>query len=79
MSQQVIVYGADWCIYCHKVERYLEARGVDFVVKDVDQPSNREELERKLGGPMNGIPVLDIAGELLFGSDHKKIDELLSR
>ena len=36
-----------------------------------------DELAAKTGGKAQGIPVTDIAGEIVYGFDRARIDELL--
>lgn len=69
----VVVYGASWCGACRQAESWLEANGVPFVEKDIEQdPEARAEMQRKAraaGVPTSGIPVIDINGRLLTGFD----------
>ncbi len=69
----VVVYGASWCGACRQAESWLEANGVPFVEKDIEQdPQAREEMLRKAraaGVSTNGIPVIDVNGRLLTGFD----------
>jgi glutaredoxin len=69
----VVVYGASWCGACRQAESWLEANGVPFVEKDIEEdPGARAEMQRKAreaGISASGIPVIDVNGRLLTGFD----------
>ncbi len=75
MVKKIIVYSAEWCPFCHKAMDYLKANNIEFEVKDCDTPANAQEAMKKSG--QNGIPVIDIDGQIVTGFNVKKIDELL--
>lgn len=79
----VIVYGAAWCGACHQVEAHLKAKGVPFVVKDIEKtPSAAAEMQAKLArsGQRGGsIPVLDVRGKILVGFSAAAIDRALGK
>jgi len=74
----VKVYSFEGCPYCDKTKRYLQARGVEYEVRDVElNPEYAEELEKISGGDM--VPVTTIDGKnFVLGFDKKKLDELLA-
>lgn len=77
-DKKVIVYSTPWCAFCKTEKQYLDHLGVEFESKDIEvDPSAFEELAKKTDGRTSGVPVTDIAGELIFGFDRKKIDETL--
>lgn len=72
---KVIIYSTTWCAFCKTEEQYLQKLGVDYVKKDVEEDKAAyEELMKKSGGAFQGVPVTDIAGELVLGFDRAKID-----
>jgi len=54
---EVIVYGADWCGDCRRSEKLLNALGVEFEKKDVEQSAEFTEEARAISGKTN-IPVI---------------------
>jgi len=73
----VIVYSTPTCPYCQAAKRYLAARGIPF--EDIDVSRNRAaalEMIRKSG--QQGVPVLDINGEIIVGFDRPRIDAALA-
>lgn len=77
---KVIVYSTSWCAFCHTEMDWLKKQGIDFVAKDIEtEPAAREELLSKNGGSFQGVPVTDVAGELILGFDRPKIEDALRR
>ena len=77
-TPSVIMYSAEWCAYCKTEKQYLDKLGVSYTVKDIDKtPGAEDELAAKTGGKAQGIPVTDIAGEIVYGFNRARIDELL--
>ncbi len=73
-DSQVIVYGAEWCAFCHTAKKYLDDKSVTYTYIDVDKdPAAGLEAVEKSG--QRGIPVLDLAGDIIVGFDRPKIDE----
>ena len=75
---KVIIYSTTWCAFCKTEEQYLTKLGVPYIKKDVEEDKAAyEELMEKSGGAFQGVPVTDIAGELVLGFDRMKIDAAL--
>ncbi len=78
----VIIFGASWCGACHEAARYLRARGVPFVERDIEaDPSARSDMiarARSAGIQPNGIPIIDVRGRILQGFDAGAIDRALA-
>lgn len=74
--KNVIVYSSPLCPWCTKVKDYLDSKNVPYeaynVAKDRDKAM---EMVDKSG--QQGVPVLDIDGEIIIGFDKSSIDELL--
>jgi glutaredoxin 3 len=72
----ITIYSADWCAFCHATKDYLDKKGVQYQVKDVDEdPTFAQEAINKSG--QTGIPVVDIDGTIIIGFDRPKIDHVL--
>lgn len=73
---QVTVYSADWCAFCHLTKQYLDKLGVKYTEKDVE--ANMEyahEAVDKSG--QTGIPVIEIGNQVIIGFDRPRIDAAL--
>lgn len=75
-SPQITVYSATWCGFCHAAKQYFDKLGVAYTDKDVesDQAYMQESVDKS--GQM-GIPVIDIAGDIVVGFDRARIDTIL--
>lgn len=71
----VILYTTDTCPFCHKAKDYLEEKGVDFTVKNVQHDS--EARKEFIAKGHAGVPVIVIGEEEVVGFDQAKIDSLL--
>jgi glutaredoxin-like YruB-family protein len=75
---QIIIYSTTWCAFCKTEKQYLDKLGYSYVEKDVEADKEAyEELMAKNGGNFQGVPVTDIAGELVLGFDRPKIDAVI--
>lgn len=74
----VIIYSTNWCAYCKMANQYLTGLNVPVEEKNIeeDQAAHSELLE-KIGGNFRGVPVIDIAGDIILGFDRPSIDNSL--
>jgi glutaredoxin len=77
----VVIYGAEWCGACHEAAKYLRAKGIPYVDKDVEKdPSAAREMQAKLaksGLREGSIPVIDVRGKVMVGFNPAEIDAAL--
>jgi glutaredoxin len=76
MDTKVIVYGAEWCAFCHTAMEYFDKLDVKYEYRNVEESRDWGEEAVKKSGQF-GIPVIDIAGEIIVGFDRPKIDGAL--
>lgn len=75
-DSQITVYSAVWCAFCHAAKDYFDKLGVKYTDKDVEKdPAAGLEAVDKSG--QRGIPVIDIAGDIIIGFDRPRIDAAL--
>lgn len=75
-NKEIIVYSAVWCAFCHAAKGYFDQLGVKYIEKDVEkEPAAGLEAVNKSG--QRGIPVIDIAGDIIIGFDRPRIDAAL--
>lgn len=72
----VTVYSATWCAFCHAVKDYFDKLDVKYTDKDVEKDPEAG-LEAVTKSEQRGIPVIDIAGDIIVGFDRPKIDAAL--
>ena len=72
------VFSFESCPYCQKLKRYLDSRGVDYEVRDIELDEEAAKECLKISGDLT-VPVTTIDGKnYVLGFDKKKIDELLA-
>jgi len=72
---KVIVYSTKTCPWCIKVKEFLKTNKVSFIEKDVSNEKNAKEMFEK--SKQRSVPVIDIDGEIIVGSDESKLKKVL--
>lgn len=76
--KEVIIYSTNWCAYCKMARQYLSQKNIPVTEKNIEEdPAAHEELMNKIGGNFRGVPVIDIAGQIILGFDRPRIDSAL--
>lgn len=61
MSEDIVMYGADWCGDCRRSKAFLETRKIPFTYIDLEsRPEKMAEVVARNGG-MRSIPVIVFA------------------
>lgn len=73
-TPQIIIYSTSWCAFCKTEAQWLDHLGIPYVKKDIEEDKEAyEELMSKSQGSYSGVPVTDIAGDLILGFDRPKL------
>ena len=79
-TPQITIYSTSWCAFCHTEMQWLDKLGIPYVAKDVEaDKSAYDELLAKNGGTFTGVPVTDIAGDIVLGFDRPKIQDAIKK
>jgi glutaredoxin len=71
----VTIYAADYCQWCKKAKAHMDAHGIAYTERKVDQdPAAKREMQR-LGG--DGLPTIVIDSDVHTGYDTEWIDRTL--
>lgn len=74
--KNITIYSTKTWPWCTKVKDYLD--GLNIKYTDHDVALDREKaIEMVKKSAQQGVPVLDIDGEIVVGFDKNKINELL--
>ncbi len=74
-AAQITIYSTTWCAFCHTEAQWLDKLGIPYIKKDIEEDKEAyDELMTKIGGNFQGVPVTDIAGDIVLGFDRPKID-----
>jgi mycoredoxin len=57
MSDQIVIYGADWCVDCRRAKNVLAALGVEFGYLEVDKDEAAAARAVEISGAKS-IPVI---------------------
>ena len=77
-TPQITIYRTSWCAFCHTEAQWLERLGIPFVEKDIEaDPAANEELMKKINGDFRGVPVTDVAGDIILGFDRPKLQDAI--
>jgi glutaredoxin len=60
------LYVTDWCPYCSKAIKFLQANEVPYVVYDIEKDKQAAERKMRLSG-RNGVPFAIINGNKVYG------------
>jgi len=73
---EIIIYGTDSCPWCHKAREFMKKHKVKFTDKNVGEDRKAaQEMIKKSG--QQGVPVIDIGGEIIVGFDESRIKKTL--
>jgi glutaredoxin len=57
---------------------WLTRLGIPFVAKDIEADETaRDEMMKKLNGDFRGVPVTDIAGDIILGFDRPRLQDAI--
>jgi glutaredoxin len=77
-TPQITIYSTTWCAFCHTEAQWLDKLGIPYVKKDIEEDKEAyEELMSKSGGAYSGVPVTDVAGDLILGFDRPKLQDAM--
>jgi len=74
---KIIIYGTDSCPWCHKAREFMKEHKVKFTDKNVGEDQKAaQEMIKKSG--QQGVPVIDVDGEIIVGFDEDRLRNLLN-
>lgn len=79
-SNAVTIYTTTFCAFCATEKQWLDKLGVKYVAKNIEEDdAAKDELLEKLGGNFQGVPVTDIAGEMILGFNRPALQSALEK
>ena len=79
-TPQITIYSTSWCAFCHTEMQWLDKLGIPYIAKDVEADKDAyDELLKKNGGNFSGVPVTDVAGDIILGFDRPKIQDAIKK
>lgn len=66
MDREIVLYSAQLCGDCQKLKEFMDAREIDYELRDIrENPEYAEEVQQATG--KLGVPYLVIDGEWVRG------------
>lgn len=76
----VTIYTTTFCAFCATEKQWLDKLGVKYVAKNIEEDeAASKELIEKIGGNFQGVPVTDIAGEMILGFNRPALQDALTK
>jgi len=73
---EVVIYTTPTCGYCKAAKRFFQEQGIMYTEYDVSKDVEKAlEMIQKSG--QQGVPVIEIKGEVIVGFDKPRIAEAL--
>jgi glutaredoxin 3 len=47
-DKKVVIYGGDYCPYCHKLKHFLEGKNITYDYRDITKSKEHEKLVNEL-------------------------------
>ncbi|MDZ4799119.1 MAG: glutaredoxin family protein [Bryobacteraceae bacterium] len=76
-TEQVKVYGADWCGMTTRTLDFLDELGVPYDYVDVEKDPHATEWVKQHADGKVKKPTLDIGGTVLVAPDNSELEEVL--
>ena len=58
MSNEIIIYSADWCADCRRSKRLLDSLHIEYILIDVESDALAEAKAVEINGGKLAIPVI---------------------
>lgn len=79
-TPKITIYSTSWCAFCHTEMQWLDKLGIPYVEKDIEaDKAAYDELLEKNGGNYGGVPVTDVAGDIILGFDRPKLQDAIKK
>ncbi|MBR1804990.1 MAG: glutaredoxin family protein [Selenomonadaceae bacterium] len=73
----VKVYSFDGCPWCDKVKKFLDAKGIEYEVRDVEEDDQAAAECQKISGDLT-VPVTTVDGvNYVLGFNKPELEKLL--
>jgi glutaredoxin len=81
-QKKMIIYGSMQCVHCHQLRRQLDAQGIEYEFRDVDESDVFFQILQNKLKEINfkgyvRYPVIDIEGEILVNPEFEEVVQRL--
>lgn len=71
------MYVTDWCGYCRKARKYMDANGIRYVAYDIEKDSAAKHRYEELGG--GGVPLIIIGSKKMSGFSPEALEHYMKQ
>ncbi len=76
---KVTMYVTDWCGYCRTTKRFLDSKGVEYNMVNVDENEEAADLVTRINGGYRTVPTIEIEGKGVYTNpSRQQLTELLN-
>ena len=72
----VEIYITDWCPYCAKAIKFLQANGINYVAYDIEKDRKAAQRQKELS-ERKGVPFAIINGKKIYGFSERTYSKAL--
>ena len=72
-----IIYTTPTWMYCHALMEWFNQNGIEYITRDLKDPTAAFEAEKLLGYPVTTVPTTVIGKEVIVGFNRSKIKRAL--
>lgn len=79
IQPKVTMYTTDWCPYCVSAKRFLDSKGVEYQVVNIEQNEDAAEYVMSVNGGNRTVPTIQIEGKGVYTNPSRdQLKELLN-
>ncbi len=76
MEKKVVIFSTQFCTWCRRTKEFFKANSIKYIEKNVGNDLKAaKEMIKKSG--QQGVPVIDINGEIFVGFDENALKKAL--
>ncbi len=73
----IVMYCTRWCPACRRARTWFQARGLEFIVVDIDAVPGAADQVKQWANGTRSTPTFDLDGTVIVGFDERKLGEAL--
>lgn len=78
-TPKVRMYVTEWCGYCRTTKRFLDSKGVEYEMVNVDENEEAADLVTRINGGYRIVPTVEIEGKGVYTNpSRQQLTELLN-
>lgn len=75
-DKKVVMYMTEWCGYCKKASRYMDANNIPYTEYDIEKSTRANSEHKRLDG--KGVPLILVGKKKMSGFNAGRLEGLLA-